>query len=202
MLEIDASAEASTERLGERLSAVASGALRSIESDTAAATARLSDLLRRAWIRPWVVGLSLFLGICGGSWATMHWLWRSIELRIEALATLNRQVEEAGWTLDEIEETTWGRDATGNRGGSVRGAAVRHTGESAVDRARSACREAIFASPAPRRSPCSGGFVREPPTYAGPAAKCSSRYRTISIRRWTAVPSPSDNPWFRFGYVM
>ena len=36
-----------------------------------------------------------------------------------------------------------GRDAAGDRGGSVRGAAVRHTGQSAVDRARSACREAI-----------------------------------------------------------
>ena len=36
------------------MSAVASGALRSIESDTAAATARLSVLLRRAWIRPLV----------------------------------------------------------------------------------------------------------------------------------------------------
>ena len=36
-----------------------------------------------------------------------------------------------------------GRDAAGDRGGSVRGAAVRHTGQSALDRARSACREAI-----------------------------------------------------------
>ena len=38
----------------------------------------------------------------------MHSLWRSIELRIEALATLDRQVEEARWTLEEIEETTSG----------------------------------------------------------------------------------------------
>ena len=100
------------------MSAVASGALRSIEADTAAATARVSVLLRRAWLRPLVVGLSLFLGISGGSWATMHWLSRSIELRIEALARLNRQVEEARWTLEEIEETTWGvtlREIDGER---------------------------------------------------------------------------------------
>ena len=105
-------------RLGESLSAVASGALRSIEADTAEAAERMRELLLRAWLRPLVVGLSLFFGISGGSWATMHWLWRSIELRIEALATLNRQVEEARSTLDEIEETTWGvtlREIEGDR---------------------------------------------------------------------------------------
>ncbi len=31
----------------------------------------------RAWLRPLVVGMSLFIGICGGSWGTMHWLSRS-----------------------------------------------------------------------------------------------------------------------------
>ncbi|WP_423928642.1 hypothetical protein [Candidatus Palauibacter sp.] len=116
--QIEETAARELERLGESLSAVASGALRSIEVDTAAATARMRALLLRAWLRPLVVGLSLFLGISGGSWATTHWLWRSIELRIEALATLNRQVEEARWTLDEIEETTWGvtlREIEGDR---------------------------------------------------------------------------------------
>ena len=106
------------ERLGERLSAVASGALRSIEADTASATARVSVLLRRAWLRPLVVGLSLFLGISGGSWATMRWLSRSIEGRIETLATLNVQIEQARETLAEIEETTWGvtlREIDGER---------------------------------------------------------------------------------------
>ena len=106
------------ERLGESLSAVASDALRSIEADTAAATARVSVLLRRAWLRPLVFGLSLFLGISGGSWATMHWLSRSIGRRIETLATLNVQIEKARWTLAEIEETTWGvtlREIDGER---------------------------------------------------------------------------------------
>ena len=75
-------------------------------------------MLLKAWLRPLVVGLSLFLGFSGGSWATMHWLWSSIEARIEALATLNRQVEEARSTLDEIEKTTWGvslREIEGDR---------------------------------------------------------------------------------------
>ena len=116
--QIEETAARELERLGENLSAVASGALPSIEADTAAATERMRALLLKAWLRPLVVGLSLFLGISGGNWAAMHWLWRSIELRVEALARLNRQVEEASWTLDEIEETTWGvtlREIDGER---------------------------------------------------------------------------------------
>ena len=116
--QIEETASRELERLGESLSAVASGALRSIESDTEAATARMSVLLRRAWLRPLVIGLSLFLGISGGSWATMHWLWRSIGRRIETLAAVNVQIEEARWTLAEIEETTWGvtlREIEGDR---------------------------------------------------------------------------------------
>ena len=115
---IEETAARELERLGESLSAVASGALRSIEADTEEATGRMRELLLKAWLRPLVVGLSLFIGISGGSWATMHWLWRSIELRTEALATLNQQIEEARWTLDEIEETTWGvtlREIEGDR---------------------------------------------------------------------------------------
>ena len=86
----------------------ASDALRSIERDTAEATARMRALLLKAWLRPLVVGLSLFLGISGGSWVTMHWLSASIELRIETLAALNVRIEQARETLAEIDETTWG----------------------------------------------------------------------------------------------
>ena len=45
----------------------------------------LSALLLHAWLRPVLVGLSLLLGICGGSWAAMPWLWTTIEHRIETL---------------------------------------------------------------------------------------------------------------------
>ena len=106
--QIEETAARELERLGERLSAIASGALRSIEADTAEATARMRALLLKAWLRPLVVGLSLFFGICGGSWATMHWLSASIERRIETLAALNVRIEQARETLAEIEETTWG----------------------------------------------------------------------------------------------
>ena len=95
-------------RLGESLSAVASGALRSIEADTVEATGRMRELLMKAWLRPLVVGMSLFLGICGGSWATMHWLSRSIHDRIETLDELDTRTEWARAMMTEIEETTWG----------------------------------------------------------------------------------------------
>ena len=95
-------------RLGESLSAVASGALRSIERDTERATGRMRELLMKAWLRPLVVGMSIFLGICGGSWVTMHWLSRSIHDRIETLGELSTRTEWARAMLAEIEETTWG----------------------------------------------------------------------------------------------
>ena len=115
---IEETAARELERLGESLSAVASGALRSIEADTEEATGRMRELLLKAWLRPLVVGLSLFLGISGGSWVTMQWLWRSIELRTEALATLNQQIEEARQTLAQFEKDTWGialREIEGDR---------------------------------------------------------------------------------------
>ena len=105
-------------RLGENLNGVARDALRSIEADTAVATGRLRGLLMRAWLRPLVVGLSLFLGICGGSWATMHWVSTSIQRRIVTLAVLNIDIEHARETLDQLEETTWGvtlREIEGER---------------------------------------------------------------------------------------
>ena len=38
----------------------------------------------------------------------MRWLSASIQSRIETLATLDVQIEDARETLAEIEETTWG----------------------------------------------------------------------------------------------
>ena len=106
--EIEETAKRELARLGENLSAVASGALRSIEADTEVATGRMRELLMKAWLRPLVVGMSLFLGICGGSWATMHWLSRSIDSRIETLAEVKLRTLRARDTLAAMHETTWG----------------------------------------------------------------------------------------------
>ena len=106
------------ERLGANSRRVASNALRTIETDTAAATGRMRALLLNAWLRPLVVGLSLWLGICGGSWATLHWLSTRIEARIQTAAALDVDIEEARQTLARLEETTWGialREIEGER---------------------------------------------------------------------------------------
>ena len=106
------------ERLGANSRRVASNALRIIEADTAVATGRMRALLLNAWLRPLLVGLSLWLGICGGSWATMHWLSACIQARIETAATLDLEIEEARQTLARLEAATWGialREIEGER---------------------------------------------------------------------------------------
>ena len=116
--QIEETAADELRRLGKSLSAVPRDALRSIEADTAAATGRVSALLMRAWLLPLVVGLSLFLCICAGSWAATHWLSTTIERRIETLAAVNVGIEQARETLAQLEETTWGvtlREIEGER---------------------------------------------------------------------------------------
>ena len=116
--QIEETAASELRRLGENLRAVANGALRTIESDTAAAVAQMRVMLVNAWLRPLVVGLSLFIGFSGGSWGLMHWLSASIQSRIETLAMLEVRIDQARETLVEIEDTTWGvtlREIDGER---------------------------------------------------------------------------------------
>ena len=95
-------------RLAENSRRVARNALRTIERDTEEATGRMRELLVKAWLRPPIVGLSLWLGFFGGSWATMRWLAGSIQDRIETLAMANVRIEEAHETLAALEADTWG----------------------------------------------------------------------------------------------
>ena len=116
--EIEATAARELKVLGESLRGVTKNALRTIEADTVAATGRMSAVLLRAWVRPLLIGLSLSLGICGGSWAAMRLLWTAIEWKVETLAALTVDIEEARQTLTEIQETTWGlelREIDGER---------------------------------------------------------------------------------------
>ena len=116
--QIEAATTSELRQLGANLRAVVSDELRTIEADTAAATARTRALLLNAWLRPLVAGLTLFLGISGGSWGLMHWLSVSIQSQIETLAVLEVRIDQARDTLTEIEETTWGvtlREIDGER---------------------------------------------------------------------------------------
>ena len=116
--EIEETVASELRRRGKSLSAVVDDALRTIEADTVEGIGRLSAVLRRAWLRPLVVGLSLSLGICVGSWAGTRWLWTTIERQIEVLVALRLDIEEARSTLARMEDTTWGvwfRESDGDR---------------------------------------------------------------------------------------
>ena len=95
-------------RLAENSRRVARNALSTIERDTEQATGRMRELLLRAWLRPFVVGLGLWLGIFGGGWATMRWLSGSIQARIERITALDYDIDEARRTLAQLEADTWG----------------------------------------------------------------------------------------------
>ncbi|MCY4645363.1 MAG: hypothetical protein OXE73_00535 [Gammaproteobacteria bacterium] len=96
------------ERLAEHSRHVARIALRTIERDMGEATGKMRELLVKAWLRPFIVGLSLWIGICAGSWATTQWLARSIQDRIETREMTDIQIAGGREMLAEIEETTWG----------------------------------------------------------------------------------------------
>ena len=106
------------ERLGENSRRVARSALRSIERDTAEAVGKMRELLVKAWLRPLIVGMALWLGIFVGSWATMRWLSRSIQDRIEDISLAEIEIAGGREMLADIEETTWGvglREVNGER---------------------------------------------------------------------------------------
>ena len=116
--EIEELTASELKRLAGNSRRVARNALRTIERDTEEATGRMRELLVKAWLRPLIVGLSLWLGFFDGSWATMRWLGWSIHDRIETLATANARIEEAHETLAELEADTWGialREIKGER---------------------------------------------------------------------------------------
>ena len=105
--EIEQTATAELQRLGESLSSAASCAQRSIDADMAAWMERTRAVLTRAWLLPAAAGLSLFLIICAGSWGTMRWLSMRIERQLEMLVLLDLDIEQARETLTQLETTTW-----------------------------------------------------------------------------------------------
>ena len=106
--EIEKLTASELERLAENSRRVARNALGTIERDTEEATGRMRELLAKAWQRPLIVGLSLWIGFFGGSWATMRWLSSSIQDRIERVAELDYDIYDARQTLAQMEVDTWG----------------------------------------------------------------------------------------------
>ena len=121
--EIEELTASELERLGENSRRVARNALRSIGArygggDRADARVAAEGVAPAASI----LGLGLWLGIFAGGWATMQWLSRSIQDRIETLAMANVRIEGGREMLAEIEETTWGVGLREVSGGAVRDA--------------------------------------------------------------------------------
>ena len=95
-------------KLEDGLRNIVNGALSTIERDTGAATKRMAAMLLKAWIRPLIAGLSLFLGILLGSWGLMQWLLTDIGSKIETRSELKAEIEEQRETLRQTEAKTWG----------------------------------------------------------------------------------------------
>ena len=66
----------------------------------------MRELLAKAWLRPLIVGLNLWTGFFGGSWATMRWLSRGLQARIKTMAELDFEVAEIRRTLARMEMDT------------------------------------------------------------------------------------------------
>ena len=82
--------------------------LRRTEAETEQGLGRLHGLLRRAWLRPLVIGLSLFLGICGGSWGLMQWQSSRVQRLLETQETYRRGIAQEQRALDQLQAQTWG----------------------------------------------------------------------------------------------
>ena len=80
--------------------------LRRTEAETETGLGRLHGLLRRAWLRPLVIGLSLFLGVCGGGGCC------SGSRAACSASSRRRRPTGAGAqeqrTLDQLQAQTWG----------------------------------------------------------------------------------------------
>ena len=96
------------ERLAENSRRVVTNVLRTIERDMEDATGRMCELLLKTRPRPLVVGMSLWIAFCARIWATMRWLARSIQDRIEMASELDRDIEDVRRTLAHLEVDTWG----------------------------------------------------------------------------------------------
>ena len=82
--------------------------LRRTEAEAETGLGRLHGLLRRAWLRPLVIGLSLFLGICGGSWGLLQWQSSRVQRLLETQETYRRGIAQEQRALDQLQAQTWG----------------------------------------------------------------------------------------------
>ena len=105
---MDAIAERELRKFGETLSASAHDKLRITEAAMEAQVGRIQGLLWRAWLRPLVVGLFVFLGILGGSWGLTQWQSSRVERLVERQEALRLAIAQEQQALDQLQAQTWG----------------------------------------------------------------------------------------------
>lgn len=96
--------------LSENLKDSISDELNSIRKNLESETDRLNReyrklkiVLTRAWIKPLVIGLGIFLGIFVGSWGLMQYLSSSVTSSMEEKALVESQIQRAQETLSTME---------------------------------------------------------------------------------------------------
>lgn len=96
--------------LSENLKDSISDELNSIRKNLESETDRLNReyrklkiVLTRAWIKPLVIGLGIFLGIFVGSWGLMQYLSSSVTSSMEEKALVESQIQSAQETLSTME---------------------------------------------------------------------------------------------------
>jgi len=124
--QIEALTRQELEQLGANLRTAANRVLHTIENDMQGRIARMDQSLKRSldqtrrqvdalqstmqkmWLKPLLIGLSLFLGISLGSWGMMQFLSYQITSRAETLAQLRNNIEHEQQTLQLLRDKTWG----------------------------------------------------------------------------------------------
>lgn len=124
--QIEALTRQELEQLGENLRNAANRVLRTTENDMQARIVKMNQSLKKSldqtrkqaealqstmqkmWLKPVLIGLSLFLGISFGSWGLMQFLSYQITTRAETLAQLRNNIEHEQQTLQLLRDKTWG----------------------------------------------------------------------------------------------
>lgn len=114
------------EQLGANLQDAVTHALHTIESDmqkrigrmnqslqksldqTGRQIGTLQTSLRKIWLKPALIGLSLFLGISSGSWGLMQFLAARIQNQVETLSQLRLQIGQEQQALQLLRNESWG----------------------------------------------------------------------------------------------
>lgn len=124
--QIEALTRQELEQLGANLRTAANRVLHTTENDMQVRLARMNQSLKKSldqtrkqtetlqytmqkmWLKPVLIGLSLFLGISLGSWGLMQFMSYQITSRAEILAQLRNNIEYEQQTLQLLRDKTWG----------------------------------------------------------------------------------------------